>query len=60
MFVCSYTPYKAVISVPSMVSGFTIEEMKKRGYFAVIGRTSNSQVALLFQQGEGDVIVLTT
>ena len=59
MFVCSYTPYKAVISVPRMVSGFTTEEMKTYtkdcskpltnlpgGYFAVIGRTSNSQVAL--------------
>jgi len=46
-----------------MVSGFTIEEMKtnlSRGYFAVIGRTSNSQVALLFQQGVGKLIVLTT
>ena len=55
-FVCSYNPDKAVISVPSMVSGITIQEIKRatehcgkplpslsQGYFTII---NNCQVAL--------------
>jgi len=54
---CSYTPYKSVISVPTRVSGFTIEEMKK---YTEDCSKPIYQVALLFQQGVGEVIVLTT
>ena len=56
LFGCSYEPYKAVISVPSMVSGFSIEDIRKatdkplpnlsQGYFTIISRSNNCQVAL--------------
>ena len=56
LFACSYEFYKAVISMPSMVSGFSIEDIRKatdkplpnlsQGYFTIISRSNNCQVAL--------------
>ena len=58
MFVCSYEPYKVVISMPNMVSGFSVEDIREatkhcgkplpnisQGYF-IINRSNNCQVAL--------------
>ena len=59
VFVCSYEPYKVVISMPNMVSGFSVEDIREatkycdkplpnipQGYFTIINRSNNCQVAL--------------